>query len=123
MSIEELVVAWKCAKADEANAFNVRRNIEAQILAVMPVKNEGTVSQDTDAGKITVTYKVGRKVDTLSLQSLWGDLSTVAKSCFKWSADLSTKEMRAVQLANPETYKEICNFITATPAKPALTIK
>lgn len=122
-TLSALAAAWKHAKEEEQRAVEARRSIEEQMLGLLPVKDEGTVSEDTDAGKLVVTYKVSRSVDTESLQNAWQSLNENARSIFKWSADISIKEMRAAQSMNYDAYKQAAQFITSKPAKPSFAIK
>ncbi len=61
INLEELKTAWRVAKAAEDAANAERLRVEAAIVALMPSKLDGSV---TDAG-VTVTYKVTRKVDAI----------------------------------------------------------
>jgi hypothetical protein len=123
MALNELVAEWKIAKEAENDATFARRELEALIINLMPHKEEGSVSESTEEGKVTVTYKVSRKVDTASLQASWAGLGRNTQNCFKWAADISTTAMRAVQELDDVAYLQAAKFITSTPAKPALTIR
>ena len=123
MALTDLVAEWRIAKEAENDAVFARRELEALIINLMPKKDEGSVTEATEEGKVTVTYKISRKVDTAQLQAHWAELGRNAQSCFKWAADISTTAMRAVQELDDVSYLQAAKFITATPSKPALTIK
>jgi len=62
-------------------------------------------------------------VDSVPLGDAWGALPELVRSCFKWSADIDLKTLRALQLANPDAYAQAARYITATPAKPAVKVE
>jgi hypothetical protein len=124
MTIEEMVQAYQNAKEQEQAAIEARRLLEEKILAYMPHKDEGSTSLVLDDGrKVSATFKVTRKVDSDSLTSAWNTLSDHAKKAFKWKAEVDTKPMKALQMADEAAYLAASQFITATPAKPAISVK
>ena len=122
ITITELVAARIAAKRIEDDAVTERRNIDAAIAEMLkdPNKPEGSVSQKTDGYKVTVTYKIDRKVDTDKLQAAWSKLSAAAAQAFKWKADVSVSELRKLEGA---AAAEASVFITSKPASPSLTIE
>jgi hypothetical protein len=123
MALTDLVAEWRIAKEAENDAVFARRELESMIINLMPKKDEGSVTEATEEGKVTVTYKITRKVDTAELQANWAGLGRNTQNCFKWAADISTAAMRSVQELDNVAYLQAAKFITSTPAKPALTIK
>lgn len=120
-TLHELRCAWMAAKALEAKAAQERRAIEDAILAMLPSKAEGTVT-DKDSG-VSATFKVNRKVDSDALQLAWPSLNTNAQRAFKWKAEIDARQLKALQELDAPTYAAIAPLITATPAKPAISIK
>ena len=116
--LHELVAALAAAKAEEEQARQRRLQIEEEILALMPSKDEGTVT-DKDAG-ITVTYKLTRTVDTEALQARWLELSAAAQAAFRWKAEV---DLRALRTLDEADYKLAAAYITTKPAKPTVTIR
>lgn len=115
-----LAAAWTQAKTDEDAARARRYEIEGQIVALLPLANEGT-SKATEAGlRITVTHKLTRKADTLALRQHWNELSKPAQDCIKWEAALALTELRR---ADPATVQELAPYITTSPAKPAVKVE
>ncbi len=119
LSLAELTVAWRAAKAAEIAATEDRRQIEESILTFIPKQDEGTVTVDD----VSVTYKMTRKVDTQALQAAWQSMPEHAQKCFRWKAEVETKELRAVMGLDEKAYRIAAEFITTTPAKPAISIK
>jgi len=122
-TLDELKAAWLDAKKTEAQANATRLVIEGEILKhpFFTPTDEGTVS-DKDSG-VSVAYKVTRSVDTEALRAGWAKLSPETQAAFKWSASVDTKTLKAFQLANPEAYSAVAQFVTTKPAKPSISIK
>ena len=116
INLEELKTAWRAAKAAEDAANAERLRVEAAIVAMMPSKLEGSV---TEAG-VTVTFKVTRKVDAVALQSDWHTLPESVQQAFAWKPSVDTRHLRALEGYDLTTAQR---FFTTTPAKPAISIK
>lgn len=100
MTIEQLVAARIAAKRAEEKAIEARRDIDAQLAAIMadPAKPEGAVSRKLEDGtKITATFTMTRKVDSDKLQADWAKLPLDVQNIFKWKADVSVTEMRKLE--------------------------
>lgn len=120
-TLNELKTAWLAAKSSASAANAERLAIEEAMLALLPAKVEGTVT-DKETG-ISATYKLTRKVDVGELRAAWVHLSPNAQKAFTWKADIDTRQLRAIQELDEPTYQSISTFITSTPAKPAISIK
>jgi hypothetical protein len=120
-TLAELKAAWLAAKDAERAANEERLTVEAAMLALLPEKQEGTVS-DKDTG-VSVTYKLTRKADTAALQTDWQQLPQTVQSAFTWKADVSAKQIKAIQELDPAAFEVAAKYITTTPAKPSISIK
>ena len=120
-TLAELKAMWLAAKAAEKNANEDRLMVEAAILALMPQKSEGAVT-DAETG-VTVSYKLTRKANTEALQNDWMHLSQTVQSAFTWKADVSAKQIKAIQELDPAAFAVAAKYLTTTPAKPAINIK
>lgn len=122
ITIAELIAARIAAKRAEDAAVAERRRIDGAIAELLKDANkpEGSVSQKADGYKVTVTYKIDRKVDTDKLQAAWAKLSAAAAQAFKWKADVSVSELRKLEGADAAA---AAVFITSKPASPSITIE
>lgn len=120
-NLQELKTAWLAAKAAGKAANEERLAVEQAILALMPEQTEGTVT-DKDTG-ISVAFKVTRKVSTEALQNDWMHLSQTVQSAFTWKADVSAKQIKAIQELDPAAFAVAAKYVTSTPAKPSISIK
>lgn len=120
-TLAELKTAWQAAKAAETKAQTERRAIEDSILALMPKKPEGTVT-DKDAG-VSVTYKVNRTIDTAALQRDWDQLPEHAIKAIRWKAELDAKAFKALADFDERSFQALSNYVTTKDAKPSIEIK
>lgn len=122
-TIQDLVAARIAAKREEDVAVAKRRELDEQIsLQLSTGKAEGTESMKLpDIGaKVTVTYKVTRKVDTEALQNGWEFLSEDQQAAFKWSADVSVSALRKF---NGDDLVKLSKFFESKPASPTIKIE
>lgn len=122
VTLPELIAARVAAKAAEDAAIAERRRIDGEILVALSAsaKVEGSVTTKTDTHKITVTYKVDRKVDTERLQAEWVKLPAAAQAAFKWKADVSVSELRRL---SPVDVGLVAAYVTSKAATPSVTIE
>ena len=122
LTIAQLRSILAAAKAQEAQAKQERLQAEEILLTFFPAdKAEGSIT-DKDHG-ITVTYGVARKADTDALQTAWMSLSANAQKAFRWSAEVDTRQLKALQDLDPTTSAIVAQYITTTPKKPTITLK
>ena len=123
ISLSTLVAARIEAKRVEDAAVKARREVDAQIAEFLkdPNKLEGSVSQKLAEGyKVTVTYKLDRKVDTEALKTGWEKLPFDVQAAFKWKADLSISEFRKL---DDKAQLNAGKFFTTKEASPSITIE
>ncbi len=121
MTLTELRAAWLACKQDENAAAARRLEVEQQLLALLPTRDEGTVT-DKEHG-ISVTYKLARRADSDALQRAWTGLPPEAQAAFRWSASVDTTALRALQEHRPEIAAAALHYITTSPAKPGFSVK
>lgn len=120
ISISELSAAWLAAKADEDAAKARRYEIEAEIAAALPGKDEGSTSQEGDTYRVVVTRKLTRKVDAEALKSAWNSLQPTVQKAFNWKPDISLSVLR--KLDEQET-AQAARYITTSPSKPSIKVE
>lgn len=123
ITINELVAARIAAKRAEDEAIAERRRIDASIAELLRDANkpEGSISQKLPEGyKVTVTYKLDRKVDTEKLTTEWSKLSLDVQAAFRWKADLSISEFRKLEGVAQVAASQ---YFETKPASPSITIE
>lgn len=120
LTLSDLVQLRIAAKRAEDDAIEARRNIDAQITALLPSeKTEGTVSEKLGDYKITVTYGVTRKVDAEEIRTNWDKLSSGAQEAIDWKPSLSVSKFR--KLSDVEM-AQLSKFIETKPSAPTVKI-
>ena len=122
ITINELVAARIAAKRAEDAAIKARREVDAQLAELLrdASKLEGSIFQKLDGYKVTVTYKLDRKVDTEALTKAWDKLPLDVQAAFKWKADLSVSEFRKL---DEKAQLNLSQYITTKEASPSITIE
>jgi hypothetical protein len=110
-------------KAAEAEAKNRRYELEAELVKAIGHKDEGTVKAEQGAYQATITYKLDRKVDGEAVRDAWDSLPDEVQDAFTWKPDLSIRQYRALETANPKSFSILAKFITTKPAKPTIKIE
>ena len=121
--IEQLSQEWLEAKHAEVQALEKRREIEEEILSMIQTRDEGTTSENIGDLKLSVTFKMDRKVDANAVQEAWNVLPPLVQEAFIWKPDLVLRHARAIESANPEAYKVLAKFITIKPARPSVKVE
>ena len=122
-SIEKLSQEWLDAKNAEVIALGKRREIEEEIISQVQTRDEGTTSENIGDLKLSVTFKMDRKVDANAVQEAWNVLPPLVQEAFIWKPDLVLRHARAIESANPEAYKVLAKFITIKPARPSVKVE
>jgi hypothetical protein len=122
MTIQDLINLRIAAKREEEAAIAERRRIDASIADLLkdPTKPEGSISQRLDGFKVTVTYKVDRKVAADKLTAEWAKLSSAAQAAFRWKPDVSVSELRKL---TGKDATAAAAYITSKEATPSITIE
>ena len=115
-----LAAAWLQAKADEDAAKTRRYEIEKEIVAAVPVKDEGTAKTEVGALRVSVTTKLTRSVDTDALQTAWASLQPTVQKAFNWKADLSVSALKRL---DEQEAAQALRYVTTKPAKPAVKVE
>lgn len=122
--LEKLCALHSQAKDAVKTATDRVAEIEARIIEIVGVENEGAFSVTVaDKFKVTTTGKVNRSIDDAAIKRDWPALPPQVQDAFTFKAALNMKQIRALELANPDAYKAAAKYITAKPGKPTVTIK
>ena len=119
LTLEKLLPVWLNAKESEQKAIEHRRKLDRMIQDLMPRKDEGSISQDFGDYKVSVTYKLDRKIDTDRLRYDWEQLPPEVWGAVKWSASISMTEYRN----RPAAEQALSPYITTKPASPSVTVE
>lgn len=123
--LDQLAYEWENAKALEQEAQTRRIKIEEQILSLLDEKEEGTVSNDGEFYKVSVTYGMTRSIQLDELDKLNQDenLQSTLALAFPTKPSIDLATLRKIESAQPEIYKQIAKAISTKPRKPSVKIK
>lgn len=121
--LKTLAADYLAAKQAETAAIATRRELGDNLAKIMKDRDEGTRTETIDGLKLSITYKLTRKVDTNALTNTWEILPENVRKAFKWEADLNTKHFRALEEAAPEDYRKAVEFVTTKEAAPSITVE
>jgi hypothetical protein len=119
-TLKDVLACWMQAKEDERKAIEHRRSLDKMIQSILPSKDEGSISQAEGDYKVTVSYKLDRKLDTPALQAAWHTIPERAHSALKWKADLSVSAFRTL---SDDDKALIAKFMTTKPASPTVAVE
>jgi len=121
-TMDELALKWSIAKQKEDKAREERVDIENQILAAHPAREEGSETFTTPHGvKISLTGKLTYKADMtklLAITASWPEEARPIKTEIK--ADESI--LKALREHSPEAWLQLAPAITVTPAKTGVKV-
>ena len=120
--IDELALKWSIAKQKENAARDQRVEIEEEILALHPAREEGSETFATPQGaKISLTGKMTYKADLeklIAITANWPEEARPIKTEIK--ADESI--LKALREHSPDAWLQIAPAITVTPAKTGVKV-
>lgn len=121
MNAEQLAAAWLAAKRDEQAANARRLQIEADLLKLVPAREEGSSTQELANGfKVKLTGKLTYKVDVdqlLKLTESWPDKPVKVKT------EADETMLKAIRAERPDLWRTIAPAITVKPAKTAVSVE
>lgn len=122
-TIDQLATLWSIAKGKEDAARDERVDIEKQILALHPAREEGSETFATPAGaKITLTGKLSYKVNVDSLLTLTAAWPADVRP-IKVKTEADESKLRAIRQESPKLWAQIAAAVETKPAKTGVAIK
>lgn len=121
--VETLAAEWLTVKRQEVEATNRRLQVEAEILKLMPAKEEGSN---------TTTLNNGWRIKTTGKLTYRAEIDRLLQLCAAWPADakpVKTKVeadealLKAIRTDRPDLWRQIAPAITVKPAKTYIVIE
>lgn len=118
---ELLAQAWLDAKAEENAARAKRIEIEEELLAILPCREEGSQTIKLENGMRVVTEgRMTRSIDAKVLQDDWNDLPAIIQGTFHWKPDLKITCFKSLE----DDHKAlIAKYVTTKPAKAGVKVE
>lgn len=121
--LDILATKWLEAKEAEKLANERRKEIEADIIELVGVKEEGTTNGDSDFFTIKTVGKLTRSLNDDQLQADWDTLPEEVKKCVKWKSSLDTKNLRSLESMRDDLIPVMARYMTTKPAKPSVLVE
>lgn len=120
--IDILANKWAIAKQKEEAGRDERVEIEKQILALHPAREEGSETFATPMGaKIQLTGKLTYKADVTKLLAITANWPEEARP-IKTEVKADESILKALREHSPEAWLQIAPAITVTPAKTGVKV-
>lgn len=124
INIDQAAYRVTAAKAAEVRATAERIAAEEALARLLPVKDEGTVSESTEQYKVAVTYSLRRSVDEAALGAVRKDLPpALFNRVFRFKPEISVRDLRYVESNEPGLYAIAAQAIVSKPAKPSVRVE
>lgn len=121
-SLETLAEMWREAKQAEEQARKERVALEDAIIAQTGCKDEGSQTCEAGAWKVRITGNINRTLDADKWREIEPSIPEAMRPV-EYVPKLDTKGLRYLENNEPETYRRICEAITAKPGKPSVEVK
>lgn len=121
-SLEALTNDWLQAKKEESDANKRRVAIEAQMLAHIQTKAEGSVTVEAGLFKVTAETKLTRSIDWDAYDAIKDKIEESIRPV-KFKRELDATGCKWLETNKPEVYALLAPCITVKPAKTAITVK
>ena len=118
---ELLAQDWLDAKAEENAARAKRIEIEEELLAILPCREEGSQTIKLENGMRVVTEgRLTRSIDAKALADDWNDLPAIIQGSFHWKPDLKITCFKSLD----DDHKAlIAKYVTTKPAKAGVKVE
>ena len=118
---ELLAQDWLDAKAEENAARAKRIEIEEELLAILPCREEGSQTIKLENGMRVVTEgRLTRSIDAKALADDWNDLPALIQGTFHWKPDLKITCFKSLE----DDHKAlIAKYVTTKPAKAGVKVE
>lgn len=123
-TIDALALALDVAKENEERAREGRIAAEQALLALIPSKAEGSVTERGGDWKVTATYGMSRTVDAAALDAIRSKVpAALFEQAITYKPAIVLAGLRYLQNNEPDTYAVLAQAITAKPAKPSVKVE
>lgn len=123
MEAQTLAEKWLAAKAAEEVAKNLRLSVEAELLKVIPAREEGSRTTDLGNGmRVTTTGKMTYKADIDLLKAMtssWPDEVRPIRAKLEVDEPL----LRAIRTDRPDLWAVLSKAVTMKPAKTNIVVE
>jgi hypothetical protein len=122
--IDEAAAFLTLAKMQEQRATEARVEAERALLALLPSKDEGSVTHAGESYKVSITFGVNRTLDAAALAAIKDQVpAALFEQAITYKPALQLPGLRYLQSNEPQAYALLAQAITAKPAKPSVKVE
>lgn len=122
--IDKAAYNLELAKRTETLASVARVDAEKELIALLPTKDEGSVTMKGEAYKVSITYGFNRTVDAPALEAIKGEIAPgLLDQAISYKPSLVLAGLRYLQSNEPDAYALLAQAITSKPSKPSVKIE
>jgi len=122
--IDEAAAVLTLARMNAKRAKEAEDAAFAELVALLPKQDEGTVKLTGESYKVAIEYGMNRTIDAAALAAI---KDSVPVALFEQAIDYAPKlklpGLRYLQANEPDAYALLAQAITARPAKPSVRIE
>lgn len=123
MEAQTLAEKWLAAKAAEEVAKNLRLSVEAELLKVIPAREEGSRTTDLGNGmRVTTTGKMTYRADIELLKAMTSSWPEDVRP-IKAKLEVDEPLLRAIRIDRPDLWSALSAAVTVKPAKTYLVVE
>lgn len=123
-TIDELAYDYEMAKQALAFAKGQLDDAETALVAAVPCELEGSLTTESDFYRIVSTGKLTRTLDAGKLDALRAVIpAAIYDRVIRFKPDLSLRDLRYLELNEPEYYRAFAEAITTKPAKTSVKVE
>lgn len=117
-----LVAELAALKEDRRRTDSRISEVERLILQNVESKDEGSITEQAGDFKLSVTFKLNRKLDESIWARIRNDIPTNLHPV-RYKPEVDTKGVRWLQNNEPELYRVLAEALTVKPAKPYIKLE
>lgn len=117
-----LLAELAALKEDRRRTDSRISEVERLILQNVESKDEGSITEQAGDFKLSVTFKLNRKLDESIWARIRNDIPTNLHPV-RYKPEVDTKGVRWLQNNEPELYRVLAEALTVKPAKPYIKLE
>ena len=120
--VAEAIEAYVWAKRDEDLAKAGRIAAEERLVALVPPKEEGSMTVDAGGYKLTLTGSLSYKADSVDAVRAATAQWPAELIPLKTKVELDSTACKWLRANKPDLWRELAKAVTVTPAKTAVKV-
>jgi len=122
--IDEAAAVLTLARMNAKRAKEAEDAAFAELVALLPKQDEGTVKLSGESYRVAIEYGFNRTVDAAALAAIKDNVPpALFEQAITYKPSIVLAGLRYLQSNEPDAYAALAQAITARPAKPSVKIE